>query len=129
MCVKLLESFDEGCYTDSIQTERLQLIKAQNPDFASVEYTIYLKDEGTEVGQLLLKCNGYIEYNIYENYMDNGYELEAIRKLVEVSYLLELYLSIKRENMTGRNIANELGFKQIDSNPSGFVFKLKKSSK
>ena len=127
--MKLLESFDEGCYTESLKTERLQLIKVQNPDFASVEYNIYLKDEGTEVGQLLLKCNGYIEYNIYENYKDNGFELEAIRKLVEISYLLELYLSIKRENMVGRNIANELGFKQIESNPSGFVFKLKKNNK
>ena len=96
--MKLLEEFDVDCYTDSIQTDRLQLIKVQNPDFASVEYTIYLKDKGNEVGQLLLKCNGYIEYNIYENYKDNGYELEAISKLVEISYLLELYLSIKREN-------------------------------
>ena len=125
--MKLLESFDEGCYTDTLKTERLYLIKETNPDFASVEYTCYLNGDGTEVGQLLLKCNGYIEYKFYENYKGNGYEIEAIRKLIEASYLAELFMSIKKENQQGKDMASELGFRQIESNPSGFVYRLKKN--
>ena len=126
--MKLLESFDEDCYTDTIKTERLYLIKEENPDFASVEYTCYLNDNGTEVGQLLIKCNGYIEYKFYENYKNNGYEIEAIKKLIESTYLVEVFLSIKKENVRGKELADELGFRQIESNPSGYVYRLKKNN-
>ena len=127
--MKLLESFDEGCYTDTLKTERMYLIKEDNPDFASVEYTCYLHEDGVEVGQLLLKCNGYIDYKFYENYKGNGYEIEAISKLIEASYLAELFMSIKKENIVGKAIADKLGFRQIESNPSGFVYRLKKNNK
>lgn len=127
--MKLLETFDEECYTEALKTERLYMIKEDNPDFASVEYTCYLNKDGTEVGQLILKCNGYIEYKFYENYKNNGYELEAINTLIEASYLNELFLAVKRENTCGRELADELGFRQIENNPSGYVYKLKKNNK
>jgi hypothetical protein len=125
--MKLLETFDDSCYPDTLKTERLYLIKEENPDFASVEYTCYLHDEGTEVGQLLIKCNGYIDYKFYENYKEQGYEIESIRRLIEASYLTELFLSIKRENNFGKEMAEEMGFKQIESSPGGYVFRLKKN--
>ena len=90
--------------------------------------TGYLNDDGTEVGQLLIKCNGYIEYKFYENYKNNGYEIEAIKKLIESTYLAEVFLSIKKENTKGKEIADELGFRQIESNPSGYVYRLKKNN-
>ena len=126
--LKRLECFDEECYVDTLKTDRLYLIKEDNPDFASVEYTCYLNSDGTEVGQLLLKCNGYIEYKFYENYNSCGYEIEAINKLIEASAMAELYLSIKKENTQGKQMADELGFKQIESNPSGYVYRLKKNN-
>lgn len=125
--MKLLETFDDSCYPDTLKTERLYLIKEENSDFASVEYTCYLHDEGTEVGQLLIKCNGYIDYKFYENYKEQGYEIESIRRLIEASYLTELFLSIKRENNFGKEMAEEMGFKQIESSPGGYVFRLKKN--
>ena len=125
--MKLLETFDDTCYSETIRTERLYLIKEANPDFASVEYTCYLNNDGTEIGQLLLKCNGFIDYKFYENYKEQGYEVEAIKMLIEESYMAELFLSIKRENSFGKELAEKMGFKQIESSPGAYVFRLKKN--
>ena len=38
------------------------------------------------------------EDQIVKNYKEQGYEIESIRRLIEASYLTELFLSIKREN-------------------------------
>ncbi len=126
--MKKLEQFDEECYTPYLETERLYLRKKHNPDFASVVYSINLKEENTEVGYISLKCNGYLEYKIYENYRGNKYALEALSKFIEITTMSELLVTMKRDAEATQKVATALGFKPIDTSESSITFKLKKGN-
>lgn len=126
--ISTLENFDEVCYVDAMKTSRLYLEKIDNPDFASVVYSIRLCEDNTRVGQITLLCNGTIYYKIYVNYQGNGYAREAIRKLIEITLLNELTLEVKDDNQLGIVVANDLGFKQVEQNDNTLVFKLKKGN-
>ncbi len=124
--MELLEEFDESCYVDCIRTDRLYLKKEQNHDFASVVYSINLRDDNTQVGYISLKCNGYIEFKIYENYKENGYALEALREIMEISNMPELCVYVKKDNDLAMAIMEELGFKALEVYENNLVYRYKK---
>lgn len=126
--INTLENFDEVCYVEAIKTDRLYLEKIDNPDFASVVYSIRLCEDNTRVGQISLLCNGTIYYKIYTNYQGNGYVREAIRKLIEITLLNELTLEVKDDNQLGIIVATDLGFKQVDQNDNMLIFRLTKGN-
>lgn len=121
--MKMLEVFDEDCYIDFIKTDRLYLHRESTPDFASVGYSIYLKDNGTEIGYISLKFNGYLEYKIYEKYLGNGYTYEAFSKFIETSSMDELFIIIKRENDFALEAVEQLGFKPIEYSENAITYK------
>jgi hypothetical protein len=120
-----LERFDESCYLDSFKTERLFLVKANNSDFASVVYTIFLKEDDAEIGNISIKCDGTLEYKIYSNYLGNGYDIEAIQKIVSVSSLDEFNLSLKKDSKVD---ISDLGFIPYKTNETSLVYRLKKNN-
>ena len=96
--LKKLENFDETCYVDCIKTDRLYMEKKDVADFASVDYTIYLRDENVPIGYISLKFNAHIEYKIYESYAGLDYAIEALAKFIEVSSFNELFVIVRRDN-------------------------------
>lgn len=122
----LLENFDEACYVEYLRTDRLFLRKEQNHDFASIVYSINLKDENVSIGYISLKCNGFMEFKIYESYADGDYLAEALGKMLEVSNMPELFVSIKRDNEVMKNIVLELGFKAQEVIDNAIVYRYKK---
>ena len=67
-------------------------------DFASVDYTIYLREENIPVGYISLKFNAHIEYKIYESYVGHDYAIEALAKFIEVSSFNELFVIVRKDN-------------------------------
>lgn len=124
--MEMLEVFDEDCYTDYIKTDRLYLQKEETPDFASVGYVIYLRDDNTKIGYISLKCNRYMEYKIYENYLGNGYTIEALSKFIETSSLEELFISIRRENTCAIEDVEKLGFKACEYSDTSITYRYRK---
>ena len=124
--MKKLEQFDEEGYVDYLKTEHLYLKKQGTPDFASIAYTIYLKDDNTEIGYISLKFNGFIEYKIYKNYQDQGYELEALTKFIEITSVAELFVVIKKDVEESRKVAEELGFQPIQVTENTVTYRLKR---
>ena len=120
-----LEVFDESCYPESVKTDRLYLQKLDNPDFASIVYFIYLKDEHDKIGEVSVKFNGYLEYKIYQKYLAQGYGTEAIRKIIEISKLDEILLSVRKDNEPGKGVATELGFNKSYSTENSEVYSLR----
>ena len=96
--MKMLERFDEDCYYDYISTDRLFLSKELNPDFASVVYSVNLREDNSEIGYASVKCNGIVEYRIYENYRGNGFGHEVLGKIIEISNMDELFIILKKDN-------------------------------
>lgn len=122
----LLESFDEGVYLETLKTDRLFLKKEHNHDFASVVYSINLKEDNSEIGYVSVKCNGVIEYKVFENYLGNGYSLEALEKIIEVTNMPELCISVKRDDAYVKTVVEMLGFKACEVKENLLVY-IKKS--
>lgn len=96
--LKKLENFDETCYVGCIKTEHLYMEKKDVADFASVDYTIYLREENIPVGYISLKFNALIEYKIYESYVGHDYAIEALARFIEVSSFNELFVIVRKDN-------------------------------
>lgn len=124
-----LEDFDEDCYIDCIKTGRLYLRKESTPDFASVGYAIYLREDNTEIGYISVKFNNYIEYKIYENFLGNGYTLEALSKFIETTTMNELFVVVRKENECVRQDLERLNFKPIETTETTVTYRYKKLSK
>ena len=127
--MKSLERFDEAGYTDSISTERLFLTKENNPDFASVVYSINLREDNTEVGNLSVKCNGIVEYQIYDGFKGNGFGPEALSKIIECTNMSELFIILRRDNEESRETVIKVGFLPIETNDSSVTYRYRKPSK
>ncbi len=127
--MEMLEDFDESCYTDYIKTERLYLQKEETPDFASVSYVIYLREDNTEIGYISLKFNKYMEYKIYEKYLGNGYTIEALSKFIETSTMEELFISVRKDNPCMKRDIEELGFKPCEYSDTTVVYRYRKPAK
>lgn len=126
--MKMLEKFDEECYVECLKTERLYLKKQDTSDFASVGYTINLREDNSEIGYISLKFNGYIEYKVYENYRGHNYGIEALAKFIEITSMSELLVNIKKDAIGTRKVAEELGFSPVQVSENTITFKLKKRS-
>lgn len=124
--MKKLEQFDEEGYIDYLKTEHLYLKKQDTPDFASIGYTIYLKDDNVEIGYISLKFNGFMEYKIYKNYQDKGYEIEALAKFMEIASVAELFVVVKKDVEEARKVVEELGFQPIQVSENTITFRLKR---
>lgn len=127
--MRMLERFDESCYVDLIKTERLYLEKESTADFASVAYSIFLKENNTEIGYISIKFNNHIEYKIYEKYAGNGYAIEALRKFIETSTLDEVITIIRKENVVTFNDLIRLGFVVINETETSYTLRYRKPCK
>lgn len=127
--LEMLEHFDQSCYPQSFTTERLYFQKEDTPDFASIDYHIYRKEDNERVGLLSLKCNGFIEYKIYENYIGCYYASEAIKKLVEITNIRVLKMTVRKDCDTANEIALESGFSKVEMTENTYLYKLKKHFK
>lgn len=127
--MNMLENFDEDCYIDCIKTDRLYLRKESTPDFASVGYAIYLREDNTEIGYISVKFNNYIEYKIYENFIGNGYTLEAMSKFIETSTMNELYVVARKGNECAKTDLEKLGFKPMEATETTITYRYKKPTK
>lgn len=121
-----LEHFDASSYPEVLKTERLHLHREENADFACVDYTIYQRSDDSRVGTLSLKCNGFIEYNIFKNHLGNHYASEAIRKLVEVSNSRSFKIVVRKDSNSAQLTAKESGFTRSHVLDSSYIYKLKK---
>jgi hypothetical protein len=127
--MKMLERFDEDCYYDYISTDRLFLTKENNPDFASVVYSINKREDNTEIGHISVKCNGIMEYMIYEGFKGNGYGPEALSKMIECTNMNELFIILRRDNDISRETVISVGFLPIETNDSTVTYRYRKPNK
>ena len=127
--MKSLEKFDEAGYVDTLSTDRLFLTKENNPDFASVVYSINKRDDNTEIGYVSVKCNGIIEYKIYEGFRGNGYGREALSKVIDCTNMSELFIILRRDNDISREVVVSVGFLPIETNNSTVTYRYRKLNK
>lgn len=123
-----LENFDEERYHDSIITDTLFLKKMVNPDFASVVYSVNLRSDNTEIGYVSVKCNGYLEYKIYEGFRGNGYGHQVLSKIIESSNMDELYIVLRKDNDISIEVVLDLGFEVIENGDSTITYRYRKPS-
>ena len=126
--MKSLEKFDEAGYLDYISTDRLFLTKENNPDFASVVYSINKREDNTEVGYISVKCNGIMEYKIYEGFRGNGFGPEALEKIIECTNMSELFIILKKDNDRSREAVLSVGFMPVEDSDSTITYRYKKPS-
>ncbi len=124
--MKSLERFDEAGYLDYISTDRLFLTKENNPDFASVVYSINKREDNTEVGYVSVKCNGVMEYKIYEGFRGNGFGPEALSKIIECTHMDELFIILKKENDISKEAVLSIGFVPVEYGDSTVTYRYKK---
>ncbi len=122
-----LENFDTECYKD-LKTDRLFLKREKTPDFASIGYAIYLRD-GTEIGYISVKFNNFIEYKIYENFLGNGYTLEALEAFINMSVMDEVFVTVRKGNSCAVRDLESLGFKPIECTENTITYRYKKPYK
>ncbi len=127
--VAMLERFDESCYRNYVYTDRLYMRKENNPDFASIVYSIHLRTDNSYVGQILLKCNGFIEWKIFESYLGNEYFLEALDKLIEITAMDQLFLIVKADNEDVRRLIEDVGFEKVNGDNGNITYRFKKLGK
>jgi hypothetical protein len=127
--MKMLERFDEDCYYDYISTDRLFLSKELNPDFASVVYSVNLREDNSEIGYASVKCNGIVEYRIYENYRGNGFGHEVLGKIIEISNMDELFIILKKDNDISKEVVLDLGFVEIESGDNTVTYRYRRPVK
>ena len=121
----MLEHFKDDAFEPCYKLDNLIIKKEKNTDFATVVYGIYLYD-GTEVGYMSLKCNGAIEYKIFEEYSDNDYEHEAVSKLIEIATMNDIICVVRKENEDSKTFVKSLGFRQDDQTENSIIYRLVK---
>ena len=124
--MKMLENFDEAGYDEYISTDRLFLTKENNPDFASVVYSINLREDNCEVGYVSVKCNGILEYKIYEGFRGNGYGAEALSKIIECTNMNEIFIILKKDNDKSIETVLSIGFVQVEGGDTTNTYRYKK---
>ncbi len=124
--MKSLERFEEACYAEYISTDSLFLTRENNPDFASVVYSINLRSDNTEIGYISVKCNGILEYKIYENFRGNGYGHEALSKIIEITDMRDLYIILRKDNNISISTVENLGFKLVEKNDISMTYRYRK---
>ena len=124
--VAMLERFDESCYTNYVNTERLYMRKENNPDFASIVYSIHLKEENTDIGHAIIKCNGFVECKIFENYLGNGYYQEALEKIMEMSSMEQLFMMIRKDNIGAMEVVERVGFEYLNQDENNVTYRFKR---
>ncbi len=124
--MKSLERFDEDGYLDYVSTERLFLTKENNPDFASVVYSINKREDNTEIGYVSVKCNGVMEYKIYEGFRGNGYGPEALSKIIECTHMDELFIILKKDNDISKDVVLSIGFVPVETGDNTVTYRYKK---
>lgn len=121
-----LEHFDVSNYPELLKTDRLYLRREENADFACVEYAIYQRSDDCCVGMVSLKCNGYLEYNIFKHYVGNFYASEAIKKIVEVSKLRSFKMNVRQDSPSAKEIAKNAGFIKYQQSEDSCIYRLRK---
>ena len=101
----MLVNFSEDKFANNYKTDRLVLKKEKNTDFATIVYEIYLLD-GSLIGYISLKCNGILDYIIFEDYKDDFLKEEAINKIVEVATSNGIVVYVRREEDKKERIRN-----------------------
>lgn len=125
-----LEQFDSDCYTNCIKADRLYLKRVRTPDFASIGYSILLRDDdSTEIGYITIKFNGYIDYNIYENYEGKGYGIEALSVFLNTSSCEEFFISVRHNNESVIHDLLSIGFQELESSENSTIYHYNKPSK
>ena len=127
--MKRLETFDDTCFVNSINGERIYLKKVENTDFASIVYKINLKETNNEIGFISLKFNGFIDLKIYQNYLGQGYGIETLKTIVNLANFDELFIDIRKENEEGKAVAEGAGFSKEYSTDSSDIYCLKRTLK
>lgn len=127
--MKSLERFDEDGYLDYISTDNLFLTRENNPDFASVVYSINLRNDNTEIGYISVKCNGVLEYKIYEGFRGNGYGSEALDRIIGCTNMDELFIILKKGNDISRDTVFSLGFVPVEEGDNTITYRYKKPCK
>ncbi len=124
-----LENFDDDCYVEHIKTDRLYLQREATADFASVGYAVYLREDNNEIGYISVKFNNFIEYKIYENYLGNGYTIEALSKFIETTTMDELFVTVRKNNNASIVDLEKLGFKPVECTENTITYRYKRPSK
>lgn len=121
--MEALEVFDEDGYLDYVSTDRLFMTKMDTCDFASVLYTINLREDNSEIGYVSIKCNGYLEYKIYEGYRGQGYAHEALKQMILCSGMEQVFIVLKRDNEISREAVIDLGFTVVEEDVNTVTYK------
>ena len=112
--MRMLENFDDSCYVDTINTDRLYLKKEETTDFASIAYSINLKDSNMKIGYITMKFNGHLEYRIFQRAQGFGYAEEALIKFLETAKINNIFVILKREDTKTIDSLVRLGFVKND---------------
>ena len=84
------------------------------------DFIIYLKDDMTPIGNIILDKNDIfnsleIAFNMHPNYWHNGYMYEAILKIIDYIFNNTKYISITcgyaYDNYKSKKLCEKLGFK------------------
>lgn len=113
-------------YIDIIETERLVLRKERMTDWVSIVYSIRLKEEPKEIGNITIIYDGEIWYKVYEPFRNNGYATEAVAKLVETIDREDFFLAIKFSNRASIKVAKKIGFKFKGVDGNCLIFRRKR---
>lgn len=124
--VMLLENFKTDSYSDYLYTDRLYLRRKNDTDFATVQYEIHLKDVNTMIGLVSLRYNGDLDFKIYENYRGFGYGLEVVSKIIDISNMEFISMNVRKDNVCGLSIVNELGFIKTSEGDSYDTYELER---
>lgn len=93
---------------NTINTERLLLLRRKTSDNISTKYSILLRETEQEIGNVILIYDGEIWYKVYEPFQRNGYATEAVKKVMEVVKAdVEFYLSIDSKNKASRKVVKK----------------------
>lgn len=125
--MKMLERFDEAGYTEYISTDRLFLTKVDNPDFASVVYSVNLREDNCEIGHISVKCNGVMEFKIYEMFRGNGFGPEVLSKIIECTHMDELFIILRKDSEQSIADVLSVGFVPIEEGDNTITYRYKKN--
>ena len=130
-CNSLEKLFEEKrkiqeSYLNIIETERLTLKKEPTPDFLTTEYSVWLKNSETKIGNIVIIEDGEIWYKIKKEFRRKGYAKESVSKLLDISLQSSFYLTISFSNRPSRKLAKRLGFKYSSRFGTTLVYTKKK---
>lgn len=124
--IETMEHFNESCYPEVIETDRLYLHKESAVGLATIVYRLRTKEDHSTVGEIKLKSNGYFEYKIYDDYLGQFYASEAIKKIVEISKIHVFRMNVNKDDELRAEIASQAGFSKCDITEDTYIYKLKK---